>query len=838
MAKRLAVVSVLLVLAAISKADTQSGPGPGPSTSGHGSVPTHLHFYFHDKITGTSPSAVQVVKPPNNKSPTSFGTVYVMDDPLTEGTDPKSKPVGRAQGMYLSSDQARIGFLQAMNIVLTAGPYNGSVITVLGSNHISDNIREMPIVGGTGTFRFGHGYAQAHTYFLDPNGLDAIVEYNIKMAKRLALMLAVYLVPGITGESHKQGMPEPSHSVGYGSVPTHLHFYFHDKLSGPSPSAVRVVSPPNNTSRTFFGMAVVIDDPLTEGPDPGSKLIGRAQGMYVSSDQAQIGFLMAMNIMLTDWPYNGSVITVLGSNHVLDDVREMPIVGGTGTFRFARGYVQAHTYFVDFNTGDAIVEYNIKMAKWLALMLVVFLVLGITGEAHTHGGPGPSPSGQGFVPIHLHFYFHEKVSGPLPSAVMVVNPPNNMSRTLFGMVVVLDDALTEGPDLGSKLVGRAQGMYFSSNQVQIGLLMAMNIILTDGPYNGSMITVLGSNHILDDVREMPIVGGTGAFRFARGYVQAHTYFVDFNTQDATVDYNAHATPTLPHALSSPHPPLHTKQNAPLPAPQPCRCSRLPPPAAGTSDPLPRGSVAILSPPPRSVLPLLNDAPALAAGRRPRRRRAIQSLLARRFPFLPRAGLRTTSLPFRRPTGSTDASTMEAKGVVVITLVVSLLVAVASAAHPEGGPVSARIGSSSVPTHLHFYFHDKVSKPSPSAVRVVDPVDPRSFFGMVNVMDDSLTEGPEPKSKPVGRAQGMYMGSDQAKLGFLQAMNLVFTDGPYNGSVISVLGRNCPLDDVREMPVIGGTGAFRFARGYAQAHTHTLDLKTGDAIVEYNVYVMH
>ncbi|KAF0902527.1 hypothetical protein E2562_017925 [Oryza meyeriana var. granulata] len=61
--------------------------------------------------------------------------------------------------------------------------------------------------------------------------------------------------------------------------------------------------------------------------------------MYVSSDQAQIGLLMAMNSMLTGGPYNGRVITVLGINHILEDVREMPIIGG---------YVQAHTYFVDF----------------------------------------------------------------------------------------------------------------------------------------------------------------------------------------------------------------------------------------------------------------------------------------------------------------------------------------------------------------------------------------------------------------------------------------------------------------------------------------------------------
>ncbi|CAN6362472.1 unnamed protein product [Urochloa humidicola] len=151
-------------------------------------------------------------------------------------------------------------------------------------------------------------------------------------------------------------------------------------------------------------------------------------------------------------------------------------------------------------------------------------------------------------------------------------------------------------------------------------------------------------------------------------------------------------------------------------------------------------------------------------------------------------------------------------------------------------------AAAAPTHIHFFFHDTVSGKSPTAVRVVDP--PASsaasspFFGMVNVMDDPLTEGPEQDSGPVGRAQGLYMGSDQAKLGFLQAMNLVFTSGDFNGSTLALLGRNCPLDAVRELPVVGGTGAFRFARGYAQLRTHWLDFRTGDATVEYDVYVMH
>ncbi|KAM7505573.1 hypothetical protein LguiB_004477 [Lonicera macranthoides] len=110
--------------------------------------------------------------------------------------------------------------------------------------------------------------------------------------------------------------------------------------------------------------------------------------------------------------------------------------------------------------------------------------------------------------------------------------------------------------------------------------------------------------------------------------------------------------------------------------------------------------------------------------------------------------------------------------------------------------------------------------------------------MVIMMDDPLTVGPEPTSKVVGRAQGIYASAAQQELGLLMVLNYAFVEGKYNGSNLSILGRNSPFSEVREMPIVGGSGLFRFARGYAQARTHTFDLKTGDAVVEYNVYVLH
>lgn len=106
------------------------------------------------------------------------------------------------------------------------------------------------------------------------------------------------------------------------------------------------------------------------------------------------------------------------------------------------------------------------------------------------------------------------------------------------------------------------------------------------------------------------------------------------------------------------------------------------------------------------------------------------------------------------------------------------------------------------------------------------------------MDDPLTVEPNLNSKIVGRAQGIYASASQSEVGFLMVLNFAFTEGKFNGSNLSVLGRNAVFSTVREMPIVGGSGVFRFARGYAQARTHSFDSKSGNAIVEYNVYVFH
>lgn len=141
---------------------------------------------------------------------------------------------------------------------------------------------------------------------------------------------------------------------------SHLHFYFHDSLGGPNPSAVTVAeAPTTNASKTLFGAVVMMDDPLTEGPEMSSKMVGRAQGIFASASQSEVGYLMVLTFSFTHGKYNGSTLNVLGRNTIMSQVREMPIVGGSGFFRFARGYAQAHTHTFSARARAAAVEYNV-----------------------------------------------------------------------------------------------------------------------------------------------------------------------------------------------------------------------------------------------------------------------------------------------------------------------------------------------------------------------------------------------------------------------------------------------------------------------------------------------
>lgn len=190
-------------------------------------------------------------------------------------------------------------------------------------------------------------------------------ENNLNMAKfcisppsqclALAIMLAI-LMSSNTLEALKPKI-------------SNIQFYMHDIVGGPNATAMLVApSEPLNISGTnpvaaMFGSTYVIDDPLTATPDPKSTLLGRAQGIYAMSSLGdEFSLHMTLTYSFVSGPYKNSSISVIGRNMVMRDVREFPIVGGTGIFRLARGYCLAYTHStLGF---DAVVRYNVTVLHY------------------------------------------------------------------------------------------------------------------------------------------------------------------------------------------------------------------------------------------------------------------------------------------------------------------------------------------------------------------------------------------------------------------------------------------------------------------------------------------
>nr|GFA08387.1 dirigent protein 22-like [Tanacetum cinerariifolium] len=75
------------------------------------------------------------------------------------------------------------------------------------------------------------------------------------------------------------------------------------------------------------------------------------------------------------------------------------------------------------------------------------------------------------------------------------------------------------------------------------------------------------------------------------------------------------------------------------------------------------------------------------------------------------------------------------------------------------------------------------------------------------MNNTLTEGQKASTKMVGKAQGMYAFEAKNEETLLMVVNYEFNEREFNGSSISMLGRNPVMVDGREMPIVKGSGRF-------------------------------
>ncbi|KAL3642479.1 hypothetical protein CASFOL_013294 [Castilleja foliolosa] len=101
---------------------------------------------------------------------------------------------------------------------------------------------------------------------------------------------------------------------------------------------------------------------------------------------------------------------------------------------------------------------------------------------------------------------------------------NSSQPRAYGDVLAFQDPLTVGPNPNSTLLGRAQGtIAFTTHDASVDLHVSIAYIFTSGRYKGSTVVTVGRNDVTQSIREFPIVGGTGAFKLARGIVTGSTY---------------------------------------------------------------------------------------------------------------------------------------------------------------------------------------------------------------------------------------------------------------------------------------------------------------------------
>lgn len=118
-----------------------------------------------------------------------------------------------------------------------------------------------------------------------------------------------------------------------------------------------------------------------------------------------------------------------------------------------------------------------------------------------------------------------------------------------------------------------------------------------------------------------------------------------------------------------------------------------------------------------------------------------------------------------------------------------------------------------------------------------------MFGSATVIDDQLTEEHELDSSVIGRAQGFYLASSLDGTSKTIVLTILVHGEEHHDGVddtISLFGIHRTASLESEVAVIGGTGKFENARGYAALETllkedqHTTD--GADTILHFNIYL--
>ncbi|KAE8669231.1 Dirigent protein 9 [Hibiscus syriacus] len=117
-------------------------------------------------------------------------------------------------------------------------------------------------------------------------------------------------------------------------------------------------------------------------------------------------------------------------------------------------------------------------------------------------------------------------SGSQPFVTAGNLPPGTLQRLMFGTITVIDDELTEAHELGSTVLGRAQGFYLASSLDGNSQTIALTVMLHGGEHGHTeiedTISFFGVHRTVSPESQIAVVGGTGKYEHAKGYATVET----------------------------------------------------------------------------------------------------------------------------------------------------------------------------------------------------------------------------------------------------------------------------------------------------------------------------
>ncbi|XP_073297477.1 dirigent protein 24-like [Primulina huaijiensis] len=107
-------------------------------------------------------------------------------------------------------------------------------------------------------------------------------------------------------------------------------------------------------------------------------------------------------------------------------------------------------------------------------------------------------------------------AGQLPAGV-------TLQQLMFGSVTVVDNELTEGHELGSVVLGKAQGFYLASSSDGSSHTLALTAMFHGHDHEiDDTISFFGVHRTASPISHIVVIGGTGIYENARGYATIET----------------------------------------------------------------------------------------------------------------------------------------------------------------------------------------------------------------------------------------------------------------------------------------------------------------------------